>query len=58
MATTGFNPRGILYTDKLWGTSRDVLCQELSMPPGHVVPVHAHAVRQVELAGSGTGLTP
>lgn len=38
----GFNPRGIVYVDKLWGTGRDVLAQELAMPPGHVVPVHAH----------------
>ncbi|MHC4916157.1 MAG: cupin domain-containing protein [Planctomycetota bacterium] len=38
----GFNPRGIVYTDKLWGISRDVLAQELMMPAGHSVPVHAH----------------
>ena len=38
----GFNPNGIVYTDKLWGASRDVLAQELAMPPGHIVPVHAH----------------
>ncbi len=37
-----FNPQGIVYTDKLWGVSRDVLCQELVMPPNHVVPVHHH----------------
>jgi mannose-6-phosphate isomerase-like protein (cupin superfamily) len=41
-AVTNFNPRGIVYTDKLWGASRDVLAQELAMPPGHSVPVHAH----------------
>jgi mannose-6-phosphate isomerase-like protein (cupin superfamily) len=41
-AAAGFNPAGVRYLDKLWGTSRDVLCQELAMPPGHVVPVHAH----------------
>ncbi|HOX07308.1 MAG TPA: hypothetical protein PK280_12965 [Planctomycetota bacterium] len=41
-AVAGFNPRGIVYTDKLWGASRDVLAQELAMPPGHIVPVHAH----------------
>ena len=41
-AVAGFNPRGIVYTDKLWGASRDVLCQELAMPPGHVIPVHVH----------------
>jgi mannose-6-phosphate isomerase-like protein (cupin superfamily) len=41
-AVAGFNPKGIVYTDKLWGASRDVLAQELAMPPGHIVPVHAH----------------
>jgi mannose-6-phosphate isomerase-like protein (cupin superfamily) len=41
-AVAGFNPRGVVYTDKLWGASRDVLCQELAMPPNHVIPVHAH----------------
>ncbi len=39
---SAFNPQGIVYTDKLWGVSRDVLCQELIMPPGHAVPVHQH----------------
>lgn len=38
----GFNPQGIVYTDKLWGVSRDVLAQELIMPPAHVVPIHQH----------------
>jgi mannose-6-phosphate isomerase-like protein (cupin superfamily) len=37
-----FNPEGITYVDKLWGSSRDVLSQELSMPPRAVVPCHAH----------------
>jgi mannose-6-phosphate isomerase-like protein (cupin superfamily) len=41
-AAEDFNPRGIVYTDKLWGISRDVLAQELLMPPGHMVPVHNH----------------
>ena len=41
-AVRGFNPRGITYTDKLWGASRDVLAQELAMPPGHMIPVHVH----------------
>jgi mannose-6-phosphate isomerase-like protein (cupin superfamily) len=41
-AVAGFNPKGIVYTDKLWGASRDVLAQELAMPAGHIVPVHAH----------------
>jgi len=39
---SGFNPEGIVYTDKLWGASRDVLAQELVMPPGHAVPCHQH----------------
>jgi mannose-6-phosphate isomerase-like protein (cupin superfamily) len=42
VAVAGFNLRGVVYTDKLWGESRDVLSQELAMPPGHVIPVHAH----------------
>jgi mannose-6-phosphate isomerase-like protein (cupin superfamily) len=37
-----FNPQGLTYTDKLWGISRDVLSQELVVPPGHRVPVHQH----------------
>ncbi len=37
-----FNPEGITYVDKLWGCSRDVLSQELIMPPGAVVPCHVH----------------
>ena len=41
-AVRGFNPKAIAYTDKLWGASRDVLAQELAMPPGHMVPVHVH----------------
>ncbi|MFQ6048724.1 MAG: cupin domain-containing protein [Phycisphaerae bacterium] len=38
----GFNPQGITYVDKLWGLSRDVLAQELTIPPGHIVPCHNH----------------
>jgi len=35
-----FNPLGIVCTDKLWGVSRDALCQEMVMPPKHMVPAH------------------
>jgi mannose-6-phosphate isomerase-like protein (cupin superfamily) len=37
-----FNPQGITYVDKLWGSSRDVLAQELTIPPHHIVPCHNH----------------
>ncbi len=39
-----FNPDGITYVDKVWGCSRDVLSQELTMPPGAIVPCHVHDV--------------
>jgi mannose-6-phosphate isomerase-like protein (cupin superfamily) len=50
-AAREFNPKGIVYTDKLWGISRDVLAQELVMPAGHCVPVHSHG----DVGGEPTG---
>jgi hypothetical protein len=46
-----FNPQGIRYVDKLWGTSRDVLAQELTIPPNHAVPCHNHHTLGLEPDG-------